>query len=424
MTLTWTPQTTESFDMVTGPTAGAHGALSAIKGCVPPNNTTGSGRWSYNTGYTLVVPGLYGVGQCISVPDAVTFTFPNADEHPGVRVRFAFTVDGFTGTRNLVSSIGPVTLKVTSGGVLQYNNAATGTTTNSSLVTFSAGVVYLVEVLVYIDTTDGAFRVNIDGNEDTSLTLSGVDTQGAGGGATSAAFDETNATFNLTVDNVRIDTSDDALSGPFDSGDCMTSPSVLPRMQTVTAIASGNYKNFVTCGDHTAADPFCAITSAASANNYLYVNDIPSDEKWSFLHTNPLNTRESWSMGNLLSEVGTIYHIESKCADWAGGGTQRDGHFIRISGTDYDHADNGNFEYLGVGAQINWSTRSWPLNPATSAAWSPSDFPLEMGLINSSDGVHNGDLEVTQVNLVIDYLATAAAGSDFLWTLPQLGVGW
>ena len=421
MSLTWDFQTIESFDVITDST-GTHAALNAVHGPVPPNADTGDARWSFSsTGYTLNSPGLYGIGQSISRPNAVTFTFENGTSHPGVRVRFAFKVSAFTGTRVLCKS-GALQMEVTSGGLLQRNNTTTGSVVTSSGSAISTGVVHVLEFAFYSSTTDGAYRIHLDGVEDTSLSANGLNTKGAGSNPGTVVFNETNATFDLFIDNMRCDASDSALSGAFDSGDMMTSPTVVPRMATVVPTAQGNYANFGQCGDHATADPFCLVSGGASSTNYTFVNDVPSDEKKSFLQSSTANQRESWACGNLPAEVGTIYMVQTDMAVWGDGASRDDFHFLRIGGTDYDHAQNANFEFIGVGAQIGWTCRMWATNPATSGAWSPSDFPLECGQKCTAGGAPLG---VTQVAIIIDYLAVQAASPDSgLYTLAQTGVDW
>ena len=132
------------------------------------------------------------------------------------------------------------------------------------------------------------------------------------------------------------------------------------RVQTLVPTAAGTYTN---------------LTPTGVANNWDNVNELPASTT-DYNSSSTAGNKDSYVMGELLASTGSVLGIQTNImAHKSDASAANIRSIVRVGGTDYNDPTIG----LGT-APVTYSTVR-EQNPATTAAWTPSDVnAIEAGV--------------------------------------------
>ena len=307
-----------------------------------------------------------------------------------------------------------ISLLVTASGVLRVTVSSTNYDGSISLAT---NTVYLVEMACYLHASAGAFEVRINGAQVSGLVQSGIDTTTAATSLTQAIWNDPGNHITVGDCAVRFGVG----TNGWDSDDFITSNGT-PYFGAIWPDGDGFYTNWNNGGDYTAVDETICDTSDFISHNTGAGGGIQK-QSMTFGATDATLDHAAVVIARGVVRAATDSNTVCDMG-------------IRVSSTDYDHPDNDDGTdandqcWLGVGAQADYECRMYTVSPATSAAFTKTDLDaievyFEQSTNANLDGGCVGVMDLFQA--VVEYVwyaAVAPASSDFLWTLPQLGVGW
>lgn len=118
----------------------------------------------------------------------------------------------------------------------------------------------------------------------------------------------------------------------------------------------------------TGAGNYAQWAKTGAATNWQAVSDVPPDDDTSYVSSSTAGQRDSYAMADLGAGVASVAAVVAKLtARKTDAGSRSFNPAFRIAGTDYD----GTAQSLGTNYQ--GYSQVYTTNPATSAAWTPSD---------------------------------------------------
>lgn len=313
-------------------------------------------KWNSGSGNAMVTGLSNASGQALQQPANLILTIPSPDESG--RVGFYFEPESIGQLEALVvfstdASSESVAVNMTASGALsvRYGGLA-GTTTTSTNTTFQVGQVYYLEVAVYTHNTNGAIRIDVDGLNDSDVTLTSVDTLGISGA------DIGDIEFNsdaIIIDDVHVEIGTGTSIG---SGD-MLGPLVV---RTLYPQSDGTHTDF---------------SLSAGSDHYALVDEAQANEDTDYIHTSTASDRDSFNFD--LSDLGTVDTIQDiqlvTSIRKEDPGTARTANQFSIT-TGPTTTDESSF---AVGDNYVFERNIRETNPGSAAAWTTSDS-LEVGV--------------------------------------------
>jgi len=312
-------------------------------------------KWNSGSGNAMVTGLSNPSGQALQQPTNLILTIPSPDESG--RVGFYFEPESIGQLEALVvfkTDAGSETFAVnmTATGALQvrYGGLGAGDTTSTN-TTFQVGQVYYIEVALYVDAA-GACRVDVDGINDSDVTLSGIDTLGISGADIGSLEFNSDA---IIIDDVHVEIGTGTSIG---SGD-MLGPLVV---RTLYPQSDGTHTDF---------------SLSAGSDHYALVDEAQANEDTDYIHTSTASDRDSFDFD--LSDLGTVDTIQDiqlvTSIRKEDPGTARTANQFSIT-TGPTTTDESSF---AVGDNYVFERNIRETNPGSAAAWTTSDS-LEVGV--------------------------------------------
>lgn len=280
----------------------------------------------------LSVGGGRGGRNAYGVPAALQWVTPSS--YSLWIVSYAIRLDSGGGTNEAVVNAGGVIIQIEGVTKKLFPNISSGSLTSRGLI---YGAWIHLAVRIYYHASAGTIDIWFD--EANVLSLSGLNT----GAAPSSVAMSASVGNQFSVCDLVIQASNTSTDLPV--GDRAVSL-LLPT-------GAGNYAQF-------------ALTGAAT--NWQAVSEVPPDNDTSYVSSSTAGQRDSYAMADLpantLSVAAVVAKLRARKTD-AGSRTLNPA--FRIAGTDYD----GTAQTLGTSYLQQYQV--YNTNPATSAAWTPSD---------------------------------------------------
>lgn len=334
--------------------------------------------WSGSVG--SVAAGLSGVGQAIVAPSTLDFRWTGSYETLLVCLRFrpsSTSVEreilGIYAANNL-----HIRLKHNTHGVLQVETGASGggTWTAAEAVVLPGGV-YLLEFIVRLHDTAGAFTVRLQGKTIAALNVSGTDTKG----------------HTTAADRVRLNnpagTYDDLMvragNGAYVGSDLISDRFGNPHFATWFPVGRGTHQDWAPV--------------SGSGEHWEYIDDSQMDGNATELTTGTQGARESWVLPSLpagvarVRDLSTVYAVRQQVSG------QRIRHFLRLGGVDYDHPDATS--PLQTFHDFEW--RHWANSPATGTGWTIDEVQQVQAGIMRDTGSSSDWTRISQGVVVVTY---------------------
>ena len=334
--------------------------------------------WSGTVG--SVVTGLEGVGQAIVNPALLDFRWTGTYET--ILVCFRFKPTATTAERPIVGIYTAnnlqIRLKHNNHGVLQVEIGAggSGTYTGAEAVVLAGGV-HLLEFVVRVHDTLGAFTVRLNGKTVQSLNVSGIDTKG----------------FTSNPDRVRFDNPagvyDDCMiragSGAYVANDLITDRFGNPKFRTWLPVGRGSLEEWAIIG--------------GSGEHWRWIDDPQMDFNATELSTTTQGARECWVMPSLPANVARVRDLSTVYAVRNQVGGQRVRHFMRLGGVNYDHPDATS--PLLTTHDFEW--RHWPNSPASGTGWLVDEANQVQAGVKRDSSSTSDATRISQGAVVITY---------------------
>lgn len=307
--------------------------LYTLHGAPPPSIVTASTYGMVGNYCAKVVKDTY-FAKVLPAPQSVIYmAFKCMIDHGSAQITFLDSGGTAVARLNMQCDASPVTL---------YRGTNTSLATAAGL---STDTVYLVEIYYRPLNTNGQFSVKINGVDYISVAVTGVDTTAGLENVAQIQFLASNTGGITYFDDLVIDDAD-----------------WIGQTYIEGIVPSG-------AGTTTQWDP-------STGANYTCVDELPASDT-DYISTNTTNKIDTYEMGNLTSEIGTIKCIQVQTRSlYEGAPTPTHQQLVvRSGGTDYPSADKT------IGTVAAGISHIWETNPADDAAWEEADVnAIEAGV--------------------------------------------
>lgn len=269
-------------------------------------------------------------------------------------VGFAFKASVISGTiRSIVSLLdagtAQATLKLNNDGTLSaMRSTGNGTVLGTTTFALSTGVVYYIEIKVFIHDTTGTFEIKVDGSS--KLALTGQDTKQTANGTANQVLLGADAAITLstyTYDDVYVCDGTGSTNNDF-LGDC--------RVDAYLPNGNGNSSQL------TGSD-------GNSTDNYLLVDESPPNDDTDYVEHATVGNKDTYAVTDMSHTPSSIFGIQVLAnAKKDDAGARSLATVTRSGGTDNDGATQALSTSYVYYAQIRET------DPNTSAAWTKTNL--------------------------------------------------
>lgn len=345
---------------------------------------------SMTTGHT-------GSGQAIRNPSSLYRSF-KADRYTVVSPRVFFRSSAPTTSQVIVylqDSTGTILyLGIQAGGNLVV---VSGGNSWESTAALSASTWYAVELMAYIDATDGAFEVRVDGVAVTGLVQSGVDTTGSGAGPPDRVMLSNSSAGNADYDDLTIQVGFDGWT----DSDWLGRTDGYPKVATLYPAADGALSNW---------------TPSTGSDLYAMVDETPASTA-DYISTNSNGAGASFTLTSLPSAADKVHWLKT-VAYSKGNGTESMNQFmVQASG-------NLQIKHRATNAAMSttWTfrEREWPQNVRTGKDWTTGNIAsLQVGYRRNVAA----SVAIDIAQIAVEVLYSAEDTSEVQWPAQTLQRG-